>query len=432
MKLKTLSTAMILATVPMTGAFAAALDRSGQSISAFLQPGNYFEAGISVLDPNVSGKVQNNWTPGGAAAPLAPAYRGTSVGEMADDYYFPSAALKLQLTDQFSLGIIYDQPFGAEATYSTDTYLNPAAGGVFHNGTEATNVEVKSQNISMLFGFQPTENWNIYAGPVYQTVKGNIQLRGLAYGSTTALGQYNANMKEDNAVGWLAGLAYQIPDIALKASLTYRSEIDHESDTHEYGVSNILGLPLPGSPAALPSYDVQTNTKITTPQSVNLDFQTGIMADTVAFANVRWVNWKEFSIRPEQFGKVSEKLGAAGATPNNPNGFNIVSYTDDQISATVGVGRKFDEKWAGNVSVGYDTGAGNPVSTLGPTEGYWNVGLGLQFSPAPNYFIAGGVKYFWLGDAKAQAASDAGSSSYVADFEDNDALAYGLKIGYRF
>lgn len=423
---------MILATLPATGVFAAALDRSGQSIAAFLQPGNYFEAGISVLDPNVSGKVQNNWTPGGTAAPLAPNYRGTSVGEMADDYYFPSAALKLQLTDHFSFGLIYDQPFGAEATYSTDTYLHPVAGGVFHNGTESTNVEVKSQNISMLFGFQPTANWNIYAGPVYQTVKGNVQLRGLAYGSTTALGQYNANMKEDNSVGWLAGFAYQIPDIALKASLTYRSDIDHELDTHEYGRSDILGVTLPGSPAALTTYDLQTSTKISTPQSVNLDFQTGIMADTVAFANVRWVNWKEFSIRQEQFGKVSQKLGAAGATPDNPNGFDIVAYTDDQISATVGVGRKLNDQWAGNISVGYDTGAGNPISTLGPTEGYWNVGLGIQYSPAPNYFIAGGVKYFWLGDAKAQAASNFGSNTYVADFEDNDALAYGLKIGYKF
>lgn len=432
MKLKKLTTALILATLPATGVFAAALDRSGQSIAAFLQPGNYFEAGISVLDPNVSGKVQNNWTPGGTAAPLAPNYRGTSVGEMADDYYFPSAALKLQLTDHFSFGLIYDQPFGAEATYSTDTYLHPVAGGVFHNGTESTNVEVKSQNISMLFGFQPTANWNIYAGPVYQTVKGNVQLRGLAYGSTTALGQYNANIKEDNSVGWLAGFAYQIPDIALKASLTYRSDIDHELDTHEYGRSDILGVTLPGSPAALTTYDLQTSTKISTPQSVNLDFQTGIMADTVAFANVRWVNWKEFSIRLEQFGKVSQKLGAAGATPDNPNGFDIVAYTDDQISATVGVGRKLNDQWAGNISVGYDTGAGNPISTLGPTEGYWNVGLGIQYSPAPNYFIAGGVKYFWLGDAKAQAASNFGSNTYVADFEDNDALAYGLKIGYKF
>ena len=55
MKLKKLTTALILAALPTAGAFAAALDRSGQSIAAFLQPGNYFEAGISVLDPDVSG-----------------------------------------------------------------------------------------------------------------------------------------------------------------------------------------------------------------------------------------------------------------------------------------------------------------------------------------------------------------------------------------
>ncbi len=40
-----------------------------------------------------------------------------------------------------------------------------------------------------------------------------------------------------------------------------------------------------------------------------LDFQTGIMADTVAFANVRWVNWEDFSIRPDNFGKAAEAVG---------------------------------------------------------------------------------------------------------------------------
>ena len=104
MKLKALTTAMILAALPTAGAFAAALDRSGQSISAFLQPGNYFEAGISVLDPSVSGTANAN---------------GSTLSDMGDDYYFPSAALKLQLTDQFSFGLLYDQPFGADATYST-------------------------------------------------------------------------------------------------------------------------------------------------------------------------------------------------------------------------------------------------------------------------------------------------------------------------
>ena len=408
---------MILATVPMTGAFAAALDRSGQSISAFLQPGNYFEAGISVLDPTVEGKAKA-------------AYGGGNLSDMAGDYYFPTAAIKVQPTKNFSFGLLYDQPFGADAAYSANDPLVAAGTGLFHLNGENTEVEVTTQNLSFVVGYQPVESINIYGGAVYQTVKGDVQLRGAAYGSANGLGKYNATMKEDSAVGWLAGFAYQIPEIALKASVTYRSEIEHEASTREFGQSNIMALVTSNPANAI--FDENTTTNITTPQSVNLDFQTGIMADTVAFANVRWVNWKDFSIRPEKFDQIGRTLGAVGQTPDNPNGFDLVSYTDDQISATVGVGRKLSEKWAGNVSVGYDTGAGNPVSTLGPTEGYWNVGLCLQFSPAPNYFIAGGVKYLMLGDADAQPASMFGTNNSIASFEDNDAWAYGLKIGYRF
>lgn len=135
------------------------------------------------------------------------------------------------------------------------------------------------------------------------------------------------------------------------------------------------------------------------------------MADTVAFANVRWVNWEDVSIRPNYFGQAADARGLVGA--------NLLDYSDDQISAILGVGRKFNEKWAGNVSVGWDSGAGDPETT----EGYWTVGLGLQFSPATNYFIAGGVNYFMLGDATV---------NNVGTFEDNDAWYYGLKMGYRF
>jgi len=500
MKLKTLTTAMILATVPMTGAFAAALDRSGQSIAAFLQPGNYFEAGISVLDPSVSGKEA-----------------GTSdtrrnISDMAGDYYFPSAALKFQPTSKFSVGILYDQPFGADATYtgnnvfvsdSTNTILAPdALAGIRQNtintnfnaltpeqrvgaalqaqgvdlttpigqaqytgtlntyntvdavraqidagvlagvtarvdagladvngllGTGSTSVEVDTQNLSFIAGFQPTENWNIYGGAVYQTIKGNVSLRGQAY---SLYNGYDTSIPEDSSVGWLAGLAYQIPEIALKASITYRSEIDHDVNMNE-SIPTLPALALlpNGAAAAAAIAAASGETKITTPQSVNLDFQTGIMANTVAFANVRWVEWSKFSIQPYKFGLISE---AVGPIVDRPDGFNLVEYEDDQISATVGVGRKFNDLWAGNVSVGWDSGAGNPVSTLGPTEGYWNVGLGLQYSPTPATFIAGGVKYFMLGDAKAQTGAQAGSSEYVAEFEDNKAWAYGLKMGYRF
>ena len=399
MKLKHLSTAMILATLPATGVFAAALDRSGQSISAFLQPGNYFEAGLSVLDPTVEGKSTT-------------ATGSQSISDMGDDYTFYNAALKLQLTDYLSFGLIYDQPFGADAEYQDSTLFTNAAGN--------TKVEVDTQNISMLFGVQPIKNVNLYAGGVYQTVKGGVQLRGAGYGGINAFGGYNADIPEDSAAGWLAGAAYQIPEIALKASVTYRSEIKHKVNIDE----SSAGL----GPIAAILNNATGSTDITTPQSVNLDLQTGIMANTVAFANVRWVNWKDFAIRPYAFGVAANAATAAAGG----KGFDLVAYTDDQWSVNAGVGRKLNEQWAGNVSVGWDSGAGNPVTTLGPTEGYWNLGVGVQFSPAANYFISGGVKYFWLGDAKAQSGAQFNTDNYLADFTDNHAIAYGMKIGYRF
>ncbi len=68
----------------------------------FLQPNNYFEAGITVLDPDVSGKEA------GTSATRR------DIADMGNDYYFPNAALKLQLNDKFSFGLLYDQPFGAD------------------------------------------------------------------------------------------------------------------------------------------------------------------------------------------------------------------------------------------------------------------------------------------------------------------------------
>ena len=378
MKLNKIYSAILLSTLPLTPAFAAGLDRSGQSISVFLQPGNYAEAGISVLDPTVKSSQLN-------------------VTDMAEDYYFPSAAIKVQATEHISLGLLYDQPFGADAMYSLEQSM-------FTNGIEGTKVEVETHNLTALIGYQPTENWNFYAGPVWQTVEADISLRGQAYISpkdpTKVLSGYDIKIHEEEAFGWLAGFAYQIPEIALKTSVTYRSEIKHKAksvETHKL----------------MPMLNVESQLDAITPQSVNIDFQTGVAANTLAFANIRWVHWDQFAVTPKFL--------------NAASGNNLIDYSDDQWSATVGVGRKFNSHWSGSASVGYDSGAGNPVTTLGPTEGYWSVGLGGQYSPAENYFIQAGVKYFWLGDATARTGT-----TDVGEFEDNYALGYGLKIGYRF
>ncbi len=386
MKLNKIYSAILISLLPSTSVFAAGLDRSGQSISAFLQPGNYAEAGISVLDPEVKGKDKS----------------GNNVGDMGDDYYFPSAAIKVQATDKVSLGLLYDQPYGADATYQVD-------GSNFSNGVEGTSVKVKTNNLTALIGYQPNENWNFYAGPVWQTVEADIKLRGKAYAKPPAgtLSGYNVKVDEKEAYGWAAGFAYQIPEIALKAAVTYRSEIKHKVQAEETFTTPVGTLPM-----------LTAGLDAITPQSVNVDLQTGVAPNTLAFANLRWVHWDNFVVTPKFLANTTAALGAKQ---------NLIDYTDDQYSITTGLSHKFNSKWAGTAAVGYDSGAGNPVTTLGPTEGYWSVGLGGQYSPAENYFIQAGVKYFWLGDAQAQTGG-----AVKADFEDNHAIGYGLKIGYRF
>ena len=406
MKFNLIQKAILLSLVPTTSVFAGGLDRSGQSIAAFLQPDNYAEIGVSVVNPEIEGKD----------------IAGNKVSDMAKNYFSPTAAIKLQIADQISFGLLYDQPFGADSQYPLESNmfstLNPKTGQL-----EGTSVDVQTNNITALIGFQPTENWNFYAGPVYQTVKAKVSLRGLAYKGPKVLGGYDIDLKEDEAYGWLAGFAYLVPEIALKAAMTYRSEIKHELNTTEtFGFGTDGSLYIPGfTSVALgkPVFPTYHKADITTPQSVNLDLQSGIAKDTLAFVNVRWVHWDQFAVKPAY---LSQLTGALTGKQQN-----LVDYSDDQWSANVGVGRKFTAKWSGTASVGYDSGAGNPVTTLGPTEGYWSVGLGGQYSPAENYFVAGGVKYFWLGDAAAQTGGNV-----AGNFEDNTALGYGIKMGYRF
>ena len=266
--------------------------------------------------------------------------------------------------------------------------------------TGATNVSLSSQNFTGLLGVKLGEKKNIqiYGGPTIQRLEGDVHLRGNAY--KTASG-YDANITRDTAYGWMAGIAYLKPEIALKAALTYRSEIDHDVNTTE-------NLP------ALGAAGVGTNEiTITTPKSVNLDFQTGLNPTTLLTAKARWVPWSDFAIKPTIYGKAS--------------GLNLISYDDDAWTAEVGLGKKLSPQLAISGAVGYDSGAGNPITSLGPVEGNWNVGLGAKYNLTPEWAISGGVKYLMFGDAKAKLPD----GSIVGDFQDNDGWVYGVRLSYQ-
>ncbi|EMK0757219.1 outer membrane protein transport protein [Acinetobacter baumannii] len=393
---------------------ASALEQSGQSILPFLENGNYAEANLFAVDSSVSGVVNDR-------ADLVRDHQSRDTGDIAESMQFYTAAIKLQLTDRLGFGVLYDQPFSADIKYPARSNNSYFDNDISHEGT---SVKADTQNLSLLFGYSPYQHFQIYGGPVYQTVKANVALRGNAY--TQAFNGYNAKFKQQGEVGWLLGGSYQLPDIALKAAITYRSKIKYKFQVEE----DIFGEPL--------KLVENEKTKLETPASLNIDFQTGISEKSLVYMNLRWVNWKEFETRPPQYGALSEILMKELTNGEYIQGFKLDSYQNDQYSATVGLAHQFTEKWSTSTDVSWDSGTGNPASTMGPIKGSWSLGLGVQFNPAKNYFITGSLKYFWLGDTKTEDGTYylpiEGIKPYAeqANFKNNHAIAYGLKFGYWF
>ena len=456
---------LALLTLPLASlTHAAGMDRSGQDVSAFLQDGTYAEAVYTYLDADVTGHdnrlIANDKY-----------VKGNKTGDIADSYDFFRYGVKTDINDTFSIGVLYDEPFGAEAAYSGDnnfvsggqtdawkfggkevfdaakrnfenaqtkfgeaetaykqaeaggnpeeiqkagadfqkagadfqkaaTGYAPLAAAEASTAGEGTDVSVRSYSLTGILGMKLGENKNyqIYAGPVGQKVEGEVKLRGIAYGPANG---YDAVMTSDTAAGWLAGFSYSKPEIALKAALTYRSEIDHKLKASE----SFKGL--------LATNNGSSEVKVTTPESVNFDFQTGINPTTLATAKVRWVPWSDFKIEPPRY---------SGATE-----LPLVNYSDDQWHVELGLGKKLADNFSVSGSIGWDSGAGDPTSSLGPVDGYYSVGLGAKYDMTKNWAISAGGKYLMLGDAKGSLPNDL----IASDFQDNDGYAFGVKLSYQ-
>ncbi len=470
--LKTLAVAIAtLSVASVTNA--AGLDRSGQDVTAFLQDGTYAEAVYTYISADVSGKDSANDIPTNNTY-----VKGGNTGDIAESYDFFRYGVKTDINDTFSVGVLYDEPFGAAAEYKGDsnfvaqtgdnrdatitaisggligpqsplgitsfaqaqgtvnalqniirqggtltpaqqaalTSLAPAVGisqAEFDTAGEGTNVEVRSENLTGILGmkFGANKQFQVYGGPVAQRIRADVQLRGLAYGPATG---YTSTSNPDMDYGYIAGFAFSKPEIALKAALTYRSEIDHDVTIAEtYPLAGVLA----GDPAAA---NRTSKYEITTPESVNFDFQTGINPTTLATAKVRWVPWSDFSITPPLYNEVSKRN-------YGPDGLNLVDYDDDQWQVELGLSKRLAPALGVSGTVGWDSGAGNPTTSLGPVEGYYSVGLGAKYNVTENWAVSAGGKYLWFGDAKGRLPT----GKIVGDFEDNNGYILGLKLSYQ-
>ena len=415
--LKALSVAIAALSITSI-ASAAGLDRSGQDITAFLQDGVYAEAVYTYIDADVTGN-DNAYVGTDNKAYI----QGKNIDDIAESYDFFRYGVKADINDTFSIGVLYDEPFGAAADYVGDNNFVDQDPSSERNG-EGTNVEVRTESLTGLLGAKlgTNKSFQVYGGPVAQRVKADVKLRGTAYGPANG---YTTNISPDQAYGWIAGVAYSKPEIALKAALTYRSEIEHTTNAAEsYPLATAVGGSIPviaGGPFVFPTIR-SGDIEITTPESVNFDFQTGINPTTLATAKVRWVPWSDFAIVPSLYNEVSTANPAF-----RPDGLPLVSYDDDQWQVELGLAKRVASALAISGSIGWDSGAGDPVTSLGPIEGYYSAGLGAKYNVTENWAISAGGKYLWFGDAKGQIPSKV----TVSDFESNDGYVFGVKVSYQ-
>ncbi len=104
------------------------------------------------------------------------------------------------------------------------------------------------------------------------------------------LAGYRISVEDDWGWGGFVGAAYARPELGLRVALTYQSKISYDLDTTEN--SDIFGR-------------TNSTTDVDTPQSVTLEAQTGINEKTLVFGSIRWVDWSEFAIAPEQYGAIT-------------------------------------------------------------------------------------------------------------------------------
>ena len=272
-----------------------------------------------------------------------------------------SLGVKADITERWSAALLVEQPWGVDVDYP--------AGAFAYAGTSA---EVHSLGLTALARYRLGERFSLHGGLRATRFGSDVGLDGPAF---APLSGYAWSGDDDWGVGWVAGGAYEIPQIALRVALTYGSEADLELDSTE-SFPGAIGLP-----------PLDGTTDVTLPQSLNLDFQTGVAADTLLYGSVRWVNWKDWTVAPP---------GLAAVTGGEP----LVRFQADAFTYKLGLGRQFTDAISAAVEVAHETGRGEDMTALDPYDGYTAVSVGGTYAMPSGLELTGGISYGFLGDAE--------------------------------
>ena len=365
---------------------AGGLDRSGQGTNILFEEGSVVQFRLGYTSPAVSGTMLNNLG------------QSVSSGDIANSFFTPHLAYKTTLTEKLDFALIYDQPFGADISYAAEYPLS--INRVPLGRTDVARATADTDALTALLRYKFEGGFSAIGGIRAQRIKANVAVP-IVFG-------YRLEADQDIGFGYVAGIAWERPEIAARVALTYSSKISHTlSQTESLN-------PFPAPPGTVETSETESD--IESPQSINLDFQTGVAPRTLLFGSVRWADWPQLVYDPATYRSRARK--------------SLVSYDNDSFTYSVGLGYRFTDEFSGAVTLGYEPSTGEIVSNLGPTDGFWSLGLGGTYS-LEKAKITGGMRYTDIGDATAEGADTLGNRPMArATFSGNSAWSVGIQITY--
>lgn len=290
--------------VSASAAQAGGFSRGTADTDILFEPGNFAaRAGVTVIAPS------RKYT----SSPAAPYLVGTNQHRT---YAIPSAAVKYQVASNFSCAGTYTQPLGASSKWAG--LGKPGASGFKQK--EELLIHELGVTCGVNFDVGKGRLW-LLGGGFLEQVSYDVDL----YFPLPAPSTGTVSL-EGHQGGFRVGAAYEIPEIALRGQLLYRSGTTMKPD-------GTADLGLLGSGAASGHGEA--------PQSVELKLQSGIAPGWLAFGSVKWTDWS-----------VNKQLTVTTPLGSTPDIYNW----RDGWTVTGGVGHAFTDRLSGSLSFSWDRG----------------------------------------------------------------------------
>lgn len=372
----------LAASVALTSsAMAGGFNRGSANLDGLFSDSLGVYSGVTYVAPGRSySSVTGVRVVGGAPAGLA---QGNV--EFGDSFAVPYASAGGEIFKSVACVGSYSQPYGADSSYT----------GAITYHIASQSLATRELGLTCSYRYDLGKGRLSFIGGVFNEHIEYNQARNfnLAFGN---VGDSRINVTSDTW-GYRLGFAYEIPEIAFKASLMYRSQTDHDA-TGMYTNTPFATLAVAGgTPPAIAGglYGANTSASATTsaslPQSVELAVQSGVAPGWLAFGSVKWTDWSILQ-------SITLVEGLAGQ-PFSTSRF----FFKDGWTVTAGVAHRFNEQLAASASVTWDRGVTSGWDTL---TDQWTIAGGVAYDVNENVqFRAGGAAIHFASGTKSQTAS---------------------------